>query len=726
MSKKPSTRKDKTAGGGSQPPDIEALLAALRKLEASGPHGFEGLVRDLLARLTGMRYRLLKSGPQGGADAVSDPDATGLLIAMEGKRYGQKTKLPLDQLKAKLHDAIDTHQDLDIWLLATTREIDAGDAEKLRTTGRSSGVAVEILDSPATPGALPELACLCAMFPDVTLVHLGVSADCAAHLQSIAAAPEFLEQSARLRQRFANPELGYANARTAAHRWLRQAMSDVATAKAYLGGYLDVLAPDAMRIRRPGLDRELTEWWNTHRAHMLALLGEEGMGKTWESVSWWLDRVDDAPLTLFIAAGEVGHKEPAVAMAHALLRCTGLRDAAYWERRVRTWLRNAHSDHPGILLLVDGLNQHPLFREWPEFLQRLSAAPYAGKVAAIVTDRPDDWMHRLDSLAGLTPPPRTITVPPFTDEELREPLAENGLTPGDFDPSLAALMRVLRLCQLAIRLRRELLDSSDITRERLVLEEWKDRLSRRSQTVRLSDVEFREWVADIGRPSRRELESGSCHIDHPSRVAGATVLGERSLADGPDERHQRDRQRPLARTSWGQSLPRPARPGASGAGSGALRTIDAGRRDSTGRGNCRIHRRPPRPGHRHRDPARRGDRGLHRNGCSIGYQEWIDERVALRGQFRLRGLRSVLALDTAGSRNDLRCGRRVLDECRRRPLPRRGPDQGAGQCLEMARCGFDARGAVREVAGILLVGSSGDGVAVGGVQRRQGPASTHP
>jgi hypothetical protein len=494
------------------PPEIQPLISVLRQLVASGPEGFEGLARDLLAAVTGMRYRLMKSGPQAGADALSDPLAPGLRVAMEGKRYEHGTTLPLDELKAKLHDAIDQQDDLDIWVLAATREISAGDAMALGEAGARRGVSVEILDVPGSPGGVPELALLCAILPEVTLVHFRNAPGVAASLQWAKSLPDFAARSSSLVERLTRPELGYSNARTTVDAWLQNAMSNVATARARLGGYVDVLVPGSQRITRTGLDQQLDRWWATDRGRLLALLGDEGVGKTWEALSWWLARRGAQggamPLTLFVPAAQVSTSDPGLLIAETLHRHTGLRDVAYWQRRVNTWMSNA-SHEPRILLLIDGLNQHPFFKEWGELFQRLCAPPFANGVAVAITDRPDDWKNRLRSLADLSPPPCSVDVTGFTDTELDKLLAENSLARGDFQPAVVELLKVPRLCQLAMRLRLELQNSGDITRERLVLEEWKDRLKRRAQGIRMDDAEFRAWLTTVGQRIRDDLRTGA-------------------------------------------------------------------------------------------------------------------------------------------------------------------------------------------------------------------------
>src|SRR5689334_22763214 len=82
----------------------QLLAARLRKLEAAGASGFEGLIRDVMTEITGQAFRIAKPGPQGGSDVRSEPSNV-FRIGLEAKRYGEKTTLALDQLQAKVVDA---------------------------------------------------------------------------------------------------------------------------------------------------------------------------------------------------------------------------------------------------------------------------------------------------------------------------------------------------------------------------------------------------------------------------------------------------------------------------------------------------------------------------------------------------------------------------------------------------------------------------------------------
>ena len=147
----------------------QVTLPAIKCLQESGEKGFEKLTATLLSLLIGLPIRLCKSGDQAGIDAMADPAE--IPVAIEDKRY-QSGTLDLDSLRGRLAAAAQTYPDLQLWVLATTVEVSPLQAQALRNTGESLGLAVLILDSAAAQPQLPEIAsivALCASAPDETL-----------------------------------------------------------------------------------------------------------------------------------------------------------------------------------------------------------------------------------------------------------------------------------------------------------------------------------------------------------------------------------------------------------------------------------------------------------------------------------------------------------------------------------------------------------------------------
>ena len=180
------------------------LHAAIMGLDHSGSNGFEGLVADLLSAVTGTPFTTQKSGSQHGTDAL----ASTFRIGVEGKRYGESTRLPLDALKAKLIDAATSQPDLELWILATTRSIDPNDKRSLDDLGDSHGVATLVISWDVGAFLIPPLALLCAMAPQAALAHFQNDPQVARDLAGIAAEQGFDWQSQQLRDQLNRADIG--------------------------------------------------------------------------------------------------------------------------------------------------------------------------------------------------------------------------------------------------------------------------------------------------------------------------------------------------------------------------------------------------------------------------------------------------------------------------------------------------------------------------------------
>ena len=147
----------------------QAPLQAIKCLKESGEKSFEKLTATLLSLLIGFPIRLCKSRYQAGTAAVADPAE--IPVAIEDKRY-QDRSLDLRDLEGELAAANRTYPDIQLWVLATTVEVNPFHEQALRKTGENLGLAILILDSAATQPQLPEIAsivALCASAPDETL-----------------------------------------------------------------------------------------------------------------------------------------------------------------------------------------------------------------------------------------------------------------------------------------------------------------------------------------------------------------------------------------------------------------------------------------------------------------------------------------------------------------------------------------------------------------------------
>jgi NACHT domain len=487
---------------------FDALHKKIMALPHTGPKGFEGFVSDLLCEVSGRRFSLFKSGPQGGVDSISEGHDNSLVIGMEGKQYKDTTKLPLDQLKSKIRDAAETYSTLDLWVLATTRAISAGDNKALIQTGDQLGLDVLVLDWVDNGAKLPFLAVLCAGAPQVTQQFLGNEKSLVADLEKVVASTMYSAALEQLSSRLTDPGTGYSSAASYLQNWTREQTGDKYAARVAFDSYATLTAPDTILVQRPAIDAELSQWWQSSSARPAVLLGNEGLGKTWAALGWAMQQAStqhNFPLTMVIPARNVDTSDGPTLLARELYKRTNVRDKDFWERRLLRW-SHIVSDKPTILLVVDGLNQNWSYAGWSDLVTSLNVPRWRGKVAIIFTCRPDHWRNGLKSLGDLPADlvVRCIDVQPFHDEELDGLLANYNLERAAFQPSLLSLLRNPRLAKIAIERRDLLLDGGEITRERLIYEDWRHRQHGAKQA--LSHEGFIRFVAELGQVANEKLD----------------------------------------------------------------------------------------------------------------------------------------------------------------------------------------------------------------------------
>lgn len=532
-------------------PEEQHLTARLCALKPSGPEGFEGFVRDCLEEALGMRFRLMKSGHQHGADVVRFA-ANGLHVAVEGKRYGA-TSLGLDQLEAKLGDAARSHPALDLWVLATTKPISGGDEASLKAKGDESGVAVALLDARDSPGAPSALATLCALAPRSCELHNVLDAEAAHYIAAVRDDPGFDTWAESTLEPFKSRDVGFAAARAACRSWLEAAFADRRSAKARLQCHGDIGAAGAGVVRRTGSFAALDQWWGAGAATPLALIGQEGVGKTWAVFDWlrtrWSQDPESLPVTLVIPARDVAGESGPELIARVIADRIGIRSSDFWERRLELW--NQDRDRaPKILVIIDGLNQKPDFLAWSRLAQPLLANEWRDQVGILLTCRTGFWNHDLKGLVDLTPAPASFEVTPFDDAEVDTYLRERNLSIDDFGPEFRGLLRIPRYCQLAVERRAALEASGDITVERLIYEDWKHRHSLYGAGLAPTDAEFLRYIAEQGQRMRSALPVGG-----EVSVTRRTIVDDLSRISGRDEGQLQTSLSEIVDSTWIESVP---------------------------------------------------------------------------------------------------------------------------------------------------------------------------
>ena len=485
----------------------EVLLTGLRKLQPTGPNGFEGFMAGALSEFTSRSFHIVKSGHQEGSDMRSAPHGQ-VKIGLEAKRWKSSTSSKRGQLLQKITDASTAHTPVDLWLLAATCSIDASDREALDRHGASFGIGVLVLDGHESTTQISALAILCASAPDLVKSYLSSSGNLDNALELIRRHPKYETTREDLLFNLKRADLGYENARVASENWLTRAQSSLRNAKSLLGGHHDLGTSQDGVVSRKSINHSLDDWYQSG-SRLGALVGDEGTGKSWAMLAWYNGQKtaqSGAPLTVFLKAKEVGSTDVREALAKALQAQTNIRTVEFWRKRLELW-EGAGREAVEILVLLDGLNENFRFKEWASWLQPLFEDNLNKMYQVVISCWANWWRESLSGLRSLEPEPWKIEVSPFSEDELDEFLEMTGFARSAFPAAALDLMRTPRLCALAVEHRDRLNDIADITAERLIYEDWKDRLKRRGPIHGLnSDLEMRDFAADVGRKLKSDID----------------------------------------------------------------------------------------------------------------------------------------------------------------------------------------------------------------------------
>ncbi len=151
-----------------------------------------------------------------------------------------------------------------------------------------------------------------------------------------------------------------------------RAQASLANAKSRLGGHHSLSESNYGVIPRVAINAQLDDWYISGHG-VAALIGDEGMGKSWAAFDWYnvlKSSETGAPLTVFLSATAIDASDVKSTLAKALADQTSVLSLGFWEKRLALWERNGGGS-VCILILVDGLNENFQFTGWADWLQPL-------------------------------------------------------------------------------------------------------------------------------------------------------------------------------------------------------------------------------------------------------------------------------------------------------------------------------------------------------------------
>lgn len=431
--------------------EIEGLREIVRKLEPTGPDGFEGLLAALLTDILKLNFALAKSGPQRGRDG--DTPLSDQAIKFEAKLYGDN--VPKERVLSKLAEiAAGESGQTDLWILGSTGTVAAQDAETARNFGRQTGVGVLIFDwSPSGLAALPTLLALAPVVAANFLsVKLGKNDQAVrTKIAAVEAHLQFGDRSREIRLALSEPSLAPAYATSANERWLRRAFENAVRARELFG---QTLAPAAGALDRTTLRQAFAKSLFAQPKDTIAtLLGLDGSGKSWLVAQTWLAQTEKA-LTLVLVPNDFTDITSREDLEDLLLsKCiaqTGETPTeaarARWRRYFKRWRAATPPARPTLIVFVDGINERSSL-SWDRILDALNGLlrELGGKLA--VSCRTEFFRERLQP--RLASAVEVTNVPEWSKDELDQLLSARGIDPAKVNPAVAAFLKNPRIFAVA-------------------------------------------------------------------------------------------------------------------------------------------------------------------------------------------------------------------------------------------------------------------------------------
>lgn len=474
----------------------DPLVEFLRSLPETGPAGFEGLVRNLLEQWTGLTFRIARTGSQCGKDGLSESQSQ-FYIAFEAKRYEETTGLSARSLSGELFQVKQSAPNLDLWVLAATKEV--GDlAEDLRRGAEELGFDILVLD--VRNDGLGPLQVLCAEYPHMLagFCQSAVTKKITDHIDTLKQFPLYKLAVERLHRTLSDTLFGAASARIHSYSWLKNQVKNKTESYAAFSQDIGLLDMGDRLVPRGSINQHFDTWWASNKidASICALLGEEGTGKTWALFSWLIQRFDESngPIILPVTSSQLpphGGDLSEILVSALKKRCG--RSVEYWIKKVAAWQDRPKSEEPLLLLCFDGLNERPDF-PWRQILAQAANENYSGRAAVIVTTWPKLWRSKISSGIKET----VFTTEGYDDAELKLALEASGIKQSEIPDSLKPLIRKPRYCDLVVRHFPTIVKSGDMTVERLLYEDCKDK-ERRKLKYPVSDEDFRSILCNLAR-----------------------------------------------------------------------------------------------------------------------------------------------------------------------------------------------------------------------------------
>ena len=438
------------------------------------PRCLERLAARALGSLLDVPVRVARSGDQRGGDGGTS-GIGGRELVFEARRYSDKTRFDERGILGEIEQAIDRKPDLEAWILVTTSEVPEQIEQAMTRAGLKNGIGAIIFDWKDQP--LPKLAVLTASCPEC--FEAEIDQDHEHILEQIRAISDYAPTLESIKSELENWSIGYEAVRKASHTWVEEIWKSSRKATARFRQDVAGGEADAHHVRRPDLIDRLDAWLEASAVGEIgALIGPEGVGKTWLAIDWLQSRLVRLPIIVVAPSSAIGN---GIASRTDLIRfiarylhdISGVRNESFWERRVRRLLERPTAEGPAFIIFFDGLNQVASF-DWLGVFKQLQDNLFYQRTLTLISVRTsffEELLERLDSLRSLLTQPRRIAIGNYDQNPggaFDQKLALTGLSRDDLPDELVKHAVVPRLFDLVIQLKDSLGHVSAVTVNRLL------------------------------------------------------------------------------------------------------------------------------------------------------------------------------------------------------------------------------------------------------------------
>ncbi|MBN9987126.1 hypothetical protein [Rhizobium laguerreae] len=463
----------------------------------------ETLVGGLVSELLNLDILRARASFQHGGD-LGPAGANNRRFRIECKKYADTTSLKNREILGEISQALFRDPALEAWVLVSTNEVHEQLQQELLLESDLIGVPILFFDWPKEGPS--SLAALCTLNPHLVAKHFSEDAGSIANsLREVLAT-----RLSRVKRSLQTWHIGLSSLQERSHQAVREIWQSSRRSVAVLGQDVAGGTKD-QKVRRDKAHEQMDDWWRgpALQDSPLCVIGWDGVGKTWTTVNWLVECLEQQPIVLVIASSAAAAltsiSETSIKrfLADRLFELTGQRNLEHWLQRLQRLFDRPVEEGPALTVFFDGLNQEPSV-QWLALMKMLQIRAFEGKVRVIASTRIHHFISDLSNLKGLVVPPSVVeigTYGPDEGGELDRMLKFEKVRRSELHPDLIDLAVNPRLFSLVVRFREKFVEAGQITVHRLLWEYGRDSFGTRAGRS-FSEQEWLEWLGEVARTFR--------------------------------------------------------------------------------------------------------------------------------------------------------------------------------------------------------------------------------